>query len=146
MKKNFEFDLNHVLHELKHYLPSQTPLKDFIHHNSLHAFQHHEFFEGIFKASTIFGYKVTLSLNEYRKLYKLGRIRTEILTKTIVDKYGEINFSDWLDKVLNKSYDFEVSTRIGQFRKTWQNFYQIDLDNKVQPLLFRIIGSYSHNT
>lgn len=142
MKKKFEFDLNHVLHELKHYLPSQTPLKDFIHHNSLHAFQHHEFFEGIFKASTIFGYKVTLSLNEYRKLYKLGRIRTEILTKTIVDKYGEINFSDWLDKVLNKSYDFEVSTRIGQFRKTWQNFYQIDLDNKVQPLLFRIIGSY----
>lgn len=142
MIKHLDFDVDHVLHELKHYLPSQTPLKDFIHHNSLHAFQHHEFFEGIFKASSLFGFKVTLSLNEFRKLHKLGRIRTEILTKTIVDKYGEAKFSDWLDKVLNKSYDFEVTPRIGQFRKNWQRFYQIDLDNRVQPLLFRIIGSY----
>lgn len=142
MTKHFEFDINHVLHELKHYLPSQTPLKDFIHHNSLHAFQHLEFFEGIFKASAIFGYKVTLSLNEYRKLNKLGRIRTEILTKTIIDNYGEVNFAAWLDKVLNKSYDSEVTPRIGQFRKNWQKFYNIDLDNSVQPLLFRIINSY----
>ena len=142
MIKHLDFDVDHVLHELKHYLPSQTPLKDFIHHNSLHAFQQHEFFEAIFKASSLFGFKVTLSLNEFRKLHHLGRIRTEILTKTIVDKYGEAKFPDWLDKVLNKSYDFEVSSRIGQFRKNWQHFYQIDLDNRVQPLLFRIIGSY----
>ena len=33
MKKEV-FDEQHVLHELKHYLPTQTPLKDFIHHNS----------------------------------------------------------------------------------------------------------------
>jgi len=32
-----KFDEAHVLHELKHYLPSQTPLKDFIHHNSMHV-------------------------------------------------------------------------------------------------------------
>lgn len=142
MTKHIAFDKGHVLHELKHYLPSQTPLKDFIHHNSLHAFQHDEFFEGIFKASAIFGYKVTLSLNEYRKLYKLGRIRTEILTRTILEKYGDSNFSDWLDKVLNKTYDFEVAPRVGQFRKNWQKFYQINIDDRVQPLLFRIIGSY----
>jgi len=53
MIKHLDFDVDHVLHELKHYLPSQTPLKDFIHHNSLHAFQQHEFFEGIFKASSL---------------------------------------------------------------------------------------------
>jgi len=27
------FNEKETLHELKHYLPSQTPLKDFIHHN-----------------------------------------------------------------------------------------------------------------
>ena len=142
MTKHIAFDEDHVLHELKHYLPSQTPLKDFIHHNTLHAFQHQEFFEGIFKASSLFGYKVTLSLNEFRKLHTLGRIRTEILNKTIVDKFGKADFSGWLDKVLNKSYDFTVVPEVGLFRKNWQLFYQIDLDNAVQPLLFRIIGSY----
>lgn len=54
-----KFDESHVLHELKHYLPSQTPLKDFIHHNSLHALQHLKFYEAIFKAGKIFGYQVT---------------------------------------------------------------------------------------
>ena len=142
MTKHIAFDEDHVLHELKHYLPSQTPLKDFIHHNTLHAFQHQEFFEGIFKASSLFGYKVTLSLNEFRKLHTLGRIRTEILTKIIVDKFGEADFSVWLDKVLNKSYDFNIVPEVGLFRKNWQLFYHIDLDNAVQPLLFRIIGSY----
>jgi hypothetical protein len=68
-KRNHHFDEAHVLHELKHYLPSQTPLKDFIHHNSLHAFQKLKFYEGIFKASKIFGYQVTLQLTEYRELY-----------------------------------------------------------------------------
>src|SRR5262245_21891833 len=33
-EKHIHFDEHHVLHELKHYLPSQQALKDFIHHNS----------------------------------------------------------------------------------------------------------------
>ena len=73
------FDEAHVLHELKHYLPSQTPLKDFIHHNSLHAFQQMKFYDAIFKASKIFGYQVTLQLTEYRQLFKIGRINKEVL-------------------------------------------------------------------
>ena len=36
-KLHVHFDEKHVLHELRHYLPTQTPLKDFIHHNSMHA-------------------------------------------------------------------------------------------------------------
>ena len=56
------FDEGKVLDHLKHYLPSQTPLKDFIHHNSLHAYQHMKFYDGIFTASKKFGYQVTLQL------------------------------------------------------------------------------------
>src|SRR5688500_19402967 len=88
VKKHSHFDEKHVLHELKHFLPSQQALKDFIHHNSLHAFQHMKFFDAIFKASKIFGFQVHLQLTEYRELYKTGRIRADILDKIISDKKG----------------------------------------------------------
>jgi uncharacterized protein len=68
------FDENHVVHELKHYLPSQQALKDFIHHNSLHAFQHMKFYDAIFKAAKIFGFKVHFQLTEFSELYNTGRI------------------------------------------------------------------------
>ena len=82
------FDEQHCLKELKHYLPSQTPLKDFIHHNSLHAFQHMKFYDAIFRASKLFGYQVTLQLNEFRQLHKTGRIKEIILQKKIAERKG----------------------------------------------------------
>jgi hypothetical protein len=60
--KHHHFDEAHIIHELKHFLPSQQALKDFIHHNSLHAFQHMKFYDAIFKASKIFGFQVHLQL------------------------------------------------------------------------------------
>src|SRR5687767_14182200 len=72
------FNEAHVLHNLKHYLPSQTPIKDFIHHNTLHAFQSLKFYEAIFKAGKIFGYQITLQLSEFRELYKIGRIKKDV--------------------------------------------------------------------
>src|ERR1700741_3387361 len=82
------FDEAHALHELKHYLPSQQALKDFIHQNSLHAFQHMKFYDAIFKASKIFGFQVHLQLPEFRQMYKTGRIREDILQMIIVNKKG----------------------------------------------------------
>lgn len=140
--KSHHFDEAHVLHELKHYLPSQTPLKDFVHHNSLHAFQDMEFYEAIFKASKIFGYHVTLSMNEYRKLYEIGRIREEVLQRTLESHKGAAHAAKWKKKLLNESFDSVKSPRVGKLREHWKAAYHIDLDNLVQPLLFRILCSY----
>jgi hypothetical protein len=82
-----------VLHDLVHYLPSQTPLKDFIHHNSLHAFQGMKFYDAIFKASKIFDYQATLPLIDFRKLYEIGRINDAILERTILESKGRQNLS-----------------------------------------------------
>jgi uncharacterized protein YbcC (UPF0753/DUF2309 family) len=136
MNKHF-FDEAFIIHELKHFLPSQQALKDFIHHNSLHAFQHMKFYDAIFKASKIFGFQAHLELSEYRELYKTGRIRADILQQVIKNK--KTNAGEWKDKLLNKEYDTINHPRIGELRKYWKEIYHFDLDNKVHPLLFRIL-------
>jgi len=134
------FDEKHVLHELKHYLPSQQALKDFIHHNSLHAFQHMKFYDAIFKASKIFGFQVSLQLQEFRELHKSGRIREDILNKLILGKNR--NVAEWEEKLLHKTYDTINQPRIGLLRKLWKDHYQLDIDNKVHPRLFRILCGF----
>ena len=138
----YKFDEKEVISELKHYLPSQTPLKDFIHHNTLHAFQHLKFYEGIFKAAKIFGYQVTLEFNDFRKLYKAGRIRNDILDRTIMDRKGVQNLHAWKNNMLQKEYATQFHPRIGRLRNRWKAEYKIDLDNRVHPLLYRIVASY----
>src|SRR5688500_13827373 len=134
------FDEAHVLHELKHFLPSQQAQKDYIHHNSLHAFQHMKFYDAIFKASKIFGFQVHLQLTEYRVMYTTGRIREDVLQMVIKNK--KENVSEWKEKLLNKQYDTNNHPRIGQLRKLWKDVYHFDLDNRVHPLLFRILCAF----
>ncbi|MES2285009.1 MAG: DUF2309 domain-containing protein [Bacteroidota bacterium] len=139
---NLTFNEKHVLQELKHYLPSQTPLKDFIHHNSLHGFQNMKFYDAIFKASKIFGYQVTMQLTEFRELYGIGRIKDTILDRIITEKKGRENLGSWKRNILSKEYDAVNLPRIGLLRANWKSQYKIDLDSLVQPLLFRILCSY----
>jgi uncharacterized protein YbcC (UPF0753/DUF2309 family) len=140
--KKATFDEQHILHDLKHYLPSQTPLKDFIHHNSLHAFQHMKFYDAIFKASVIFGYQATLQLDEFRMLYETGRINDAIVDKIIVERKGKNELSIWKQQLLSKQYNDSITPRIGVLRNQWKEQYQLNLDNQVQPFLFRILAGY----
>jgi uncharacterized protein len=145
------FNEVHIVHLLKHFLPSQQALKDFIHHNTLHAFQHMKFYDAIFKASKIFGIQTHLQLSEYREMYKTGRIRKDILDKVISDKKARLNYAvgqgkgnieAWKNNLLNKEYDTINQPRIGQLRKFWKEVYHFDLDNQVHPLLFRILCAF----
>lgn len=142
IKVTEHFDADHVLHELRHFLPAQASLKDFIHHNSLHAYQHLKFYDAIFKASKIFGYQVTLQLKEFRQLYKNGRIREEILEAVIAEKKGPAGVQQWKSDLLTKSYDTINEPRIGRLRAHWKSGFRLDMDNRVQPLLFRVLCSY----
>lgn len=136
------FDEKHILHELKHYLPTQTPLKDFIHHNSLHAFQYMKFYDAIFKSSKIFGHQATMPLQDFRKLYGIGRIRIEILEKAIANRKGKDKIELWKTNLISKEYNDHIDQRIGKLRSNWKQSYRIDLDNLVQPFLFRFLCSY----
>jgi uncharacterized protein YbcC (UPF0753/DUF2309 family) len=136
------FDAKHILHELKHYLPTQTPLKDFIHHNSLHAFQNMKFYDAIFKSSKIFGHQATMPLSDFRKLYEIGRIRPEILENIITNRKEKDKIEIWKTNLISKEYDDHIEQRIGKLRSEWKQKYHINLDNLVQPFLYRFLCSY----
>ncbi|HXD94511.1 MAG TPA: DUF2309 domain-containing protein [Bacteroidia bacterium] len=141
-QKSVSFNEHDVLHELKHFLPAQAPLKDFIHHNTLHAFQNLKFEKATHNASEIFGYKVSLPLNEFRLLYDNGKIRKDILEKIITERKGEANVAKWLERLTTKPYDTMGNPRIGLLRLNWKKVYHVDLDLSIQPILFRILCSY----
>lgn len=136
------FDEAAVLGKLKHFLPAQAPLKDFVHHNTLHAFQDHEFHKALHIASHTFGYKVYLSLNEYRRHCKTTRINEKILDNIILEKKGPENLAEWKDKILNKNYHTSINARLGRVRNGWRDIYHVNIDAIIHPLLFRFLCSY----
>lgn len=140
VKTDSIFNEHDILHDLKHYLPAQAPLKDFIHHNTLHAFQYLKFDKAIYSASAIFGYRVSLSLAEYRALHAEGKINDNVL-QTILNQRKGAEAGLWRQKLLTGHYHKEPP-RIGALRSNWKREYQIDIDSMVHPLLFRILCSY----
>ncbi len=140
--QNSSFDEHEVLHELKHYLPEQASLKDFIHQNTLQAFQKLKFHDALHRASEMFGYKVSLKLSEFRSLYDSKKIREDILEKVIIERKGASALKEWKEKVCSGKYSMHSPPRIGALRSNWKRQYHIDMDSLVQPVLFRILCSY----
>jgi hypothetical protein len=100
-----------------------------------------KFYEGIRSASKMFGYKVSLTLAEFRSLYHSKKIREDVLDQTIVSRKGASLLNEWKQKALFKPYRY-TRPRIGALRSNWRRHYRIDLDSLVHPLLFRILCSY----
>jgi uncharacterized protein len=131
-----------IIERIKHYLPAQAPLKDFIHHNTLHAFQNYDFFDALNLSSTIFGSKTILSIDEFRGLFAQGKIDHKIIDKVISDEYSIEDLNYWRKLMMETNFHQEKSFRIGQLRKLWTQKYQIDLDSQTQPILFRTLCNY----
>ncbi|MBI1194008.1 MAG: DUF2309 family protein [Bacteroidetes bacterium] len=161
MEQHLAFEEEHTLHALRHYLPSQAPLKDFIHHNTLHAFQEQRFHKALHAASEIFGYSTYLPLPEYRRLYTAGRIREDVLDQVIERHFvqtvceggrrvasalrGDVldqSLRNLKQRVLNEPYGAAREPRIGSFRRLWKDRYRVNLDKDMHPLLFRLLGNY----
>ena len=140
--KATKFNEEQTLRDLKRMLPAQAPLKDFIFQNNLEAFQHLNFFKGLHHASDILGYKVFLSVNEFRKLYDSKRINNDVLEKIIVQKKGEQHLQEWKQKLLSKEYLNKKTPRVGRLMPFWKKTYGANIDSIVHPALFRIVCSF----
>ncbi|MEN9743793.1 MAG: hypothetical protein RLZZ65_1598 [Bacteroidota bacterium] len=128
----------HSLHVLHHHLPSQAPLKDFIHHNTLHAFQHLPFHQGLAAAQELFGYQTYPSLAFYREQYKDGKISQAILDRVLQTAQHE----SLKNALIEKEYDENLHPKVGSLRSTWKQKLGFDLDTRVHPILFRLISSF----
>lgn len=80
--------LRHVIDHAAHLLPAQGPITVFIHHNTLHAFQHIPFEEAIEQGATVFGCEPYLTEDRYRDALARGRIRMDDLRCVLAQQFN----------------------------------------------------------
>lgn len=69
-----KYELQHWVDHAAHLLPAQGPIGVFVHHNTLHAFQHKPFDEAVAEASRLYGRQPYLTESAFRAELKRGRI------------------------------------------------------------------------
>jgi uncharacterized protein YbcC (UPF0753/DUF2309 family) len=81
--------IEHAIEHAAHLLPSQGPIKVFIHHNTLHAFEHLPFHEGVKRGGATYGCNPYLPEDRYREKLARGRILFEDLAAVLMDDLGD---------------------------------------------------------
>ena len=85
----------HLIKHLEHVLPAQAPIKDFVHHNTLHGYQHLSFPEALAQSKATTGARGYLSNEQFRQFFSQGRITLENL-ESILNEQSDLN----LDKII----------------------------------------------
>jgi uncharacterized protein YbcC (UPF0753/DUF2309 family) len=80
--------LMRTIDRLAHLLPAQGPISIFIHHNTLHAFEHLPFEEAVEHAATRLAREPYLAESRYRDKLASGRIRPEDVDALLVEQLG----------------------------------------------------------
>src|SRR3954467_5683693 len=80
--------LKQVIEHAGHLLPAQGPITVFIHHNTLHAFEHLTFQQAVRRAAEVFGCEPYLPEERYRAALARRRIRLPELRAVLADHPG----------------------------------------------------------
>jgi len=80
--------LTRVIDQLAHLLPAQGPISIFIHHNTLHAFEHLPFEDAVGRAGVQLGREPFLAESRYREKLASGRIRAKDVETLLTEQLG----------------------------------------------------------
>ena len=83
-----------VIDQLAHLLPAQGPISIFIHHNTLHAFEHLPFEEAVESAAERLGCEPFLAESRYRDKLASGRILARDVEALLDEQLGARGASD----------------------------------------------------
>lgn len=140
------FDIDDAIHHVSHWLPSQNPIKDFIHHNTLHAVQNRPFAEAVAIASRLYGAKSSQPLSYFQKRHASGRIydfalESALRTYSASPMEGEELKSQMFHEDREAHYP-PPSIALDGMRQRWLTKLEINLDALVHPILFRLISNF----
>jgi uncharacterized protein len=82
--------LHTALEYVAHRLPAQGPIATFIHHNTLHAFQHRPFHDAVAEACAIWGAEGYLAESEYRAAWRVGRISDDDVAHALAKRRASV--------------------------------------------------------
>ncbi|MCK9394326.1 MAG: DUF2309 domain-containing protein [Methylobacter sp.] len=144
--EDFEFDLDESIEHIAHWLPSQGPIKDFIHHNTLHAVQHYPFHDGVAVAAKIFGARSYLPLEDYQNRYRQGRITNDAINWAIEHsgcaQQEYVKLRETLFEQDDTGHYPPVSLANHGIRNSWLTQLEVDLNSLAHPILFRLLGNF----
>jgi uncharacterized protein YbcC (UPF0753/DUF2309 family) len=86
--KSFAERLEHWIEHLDHVLPSQAPIRDFVHHNTLHGYQHLPFDQALAAARRELGIAAFWPVARFRNEFAAGRINANDLEAALDDAPG----------------------------------------------------------
>ena len=144
--KPHTFDLDETIDHIAHWLPTQGPIKDFIHHNTLHAVQHYPFHKGVAIAAKVFGARSYLPAADYQAMYRQGRIKDFAIDWAIKQSgYASEQYPllrNNLFIVENTEHYPPVSLANHGIRNSWLTHLEVDLNSLVHPILFRLLANF----
>lgn len=122
---------------LDHVLPGQAPIHDFVHHNTLHGFQHLPFEQALSEFTALTGIACYQSAEQFRDFYRQGRITDRDLDAALQQRFGtdlDENLGDIDRRQLYRAALLHDLSAISPAQLAWQRDAG-ELDDELWPAL-----------
>ncbi|OOZ35845.1 DUF2309 domain-containing protein [Solemya velesiana gill symbiont] len=153
--------LAEAIKQFEHILPAQAPIKDFVHHNTLHGFEHMTFPEAVAEAERITGNRGYETPERFREYYAAGRISRADL-EGVLDLEESLEVGEELFTVGDRTFsrrDIYIASLVHPLKPVtgcqlnWQmeardalNSFQPDVSDESRKILLQAAAADGHNS